>query len=565
MNSGTGLRCWVRLFAVVIPFGGMLPARADLSVVNGDFSDLSGLVATQDQWYGGCPAGWLILGRSAYAVHAARGPTPPTCNVQGLGFVYQHLGVLSTDSDVTVTFDVSEPWRTNSLLRAWMMDGDFRILARSDAAPGERGELVARAVPAGTAIVIGFSAVRGNPGLDNVRVATGRASRPAERKTPIPGEVTVACYYFPNYHPTDARNRQLKGPNWSEWELVRAACPRFPNHAQPKVPRWGYEDESDPVVMARKIAAAADHGIGVFIFDWYYYDDGPFLERALDQGFLCATNNHRIRFALMWANHDWKDIHPLCKGHTPAVLYPGRVKPETWERITDLVIQRYFKHPSYWTLGGCPYFSFYDLTRLLESFGSVQATRAALDRFRAKARAAGFPGVNLNAIVWGRTVLPGEQVPADPVALVRELGFDSVGSYVWVHHVALPELVTDYDRARDAYLWYWNEAEGKFPVPYHPNITMGWDPSPRTCQKDPYGPYGYPFTNTIGGNTPERFRVALEIARRRLMDRLPEQRVVTINAWNEWTEGSYLEPDTVHGFGYLEAIRSVFGGQNGNQ
>jgi hypothetical protein len=35
--------------------------------------------------------------------------------------------------------------------------------------------------------------------------------------------------------------------------------------------------------------------------------------------------------------------------------------------------------------------------------------------------------------------------------------------------------------------------------------------------------------------------------------------IVTVNSWNEWTEGSYLEPDTVHGLGYLEAIRAVFG------
>ncbi|MGO8902351.1 MAG: glycoside hydrolase family 99-like domain-containing protein [Isosphaeraceae bacterium] len=39
----------------------------------------------------------------------------------------------------------------------------------------------------------------------------------------------------------------------------------------------------------------------------------------------------------------------------------------------------------------------------------------------------------------------------------------------------------------------------------------------------------------------------------------PAQRVLTVNSWNEWTEGSYIEPDTVHGTKYLEAIRDVFG------
>jgi hypothetical protein len=44
-----------------------------------------------------------------------------------------------------------------------------------------------------------------------------------------------------------------------------------------------------------------------------------------------------------------------------------------------------------------------------------------------------------------------------------------------------------------------------------------------------------------------------------LDERPPRTRILTINAWNEWTEGSYLEPDTINGMGYLEAIRDVFG------
>ena len=134
--------------------------------------------------------------------------------------------------------------------------------------------------------------------------------------------ITVASYYFGNYHPGDARNTKMKGKDWSEWELVKAAKPRFPGHHQPNVPLWGYVDESDPQVMAKKIAAAADHGIDAFIFDWYYYDDGPFLERPIDEGFLKATNNYRIKFAFMWANHDWFEIQPYKRGTPQAVALP---------------------------------------------------------------------------------------------------------------------------------------------------------------------------------------------------------------------------------------------------
>jgi len=66
----------------------------------------------------------------------------------------------------------------------------------------------------------------------------------------------------------------------------------------------------------------------------------------------------------------------------------------------------------------------------------------------------------------------------------------------------------------------------------------------------------FPFT--IGQNTPENFRDALKKTRERLLAQPSAPRILTINCWNEWTEGSYLEPDTVNGLKYLEAVRAVF-------
>ncbi len=370
---------------------------------------------------------------------------------------------------------------------------------------------------------------------------------------------TVACYYFPNYHPSDARNTRLKGPGWSEWELVKAAKPRFAGHVQPNVPLWGYTDESDPREMARKIDAAADHAIDAFIFDWYWYDDGPFLQRGLDDGFLGAANNRRLGFALMWANHDWVDIHPATRAGKPALLYPGTVTPATFDIICDHVIARYFAHPSYWRINGRPYFSVYDLGFLVRNFGGLDATARALTEFRRRTAAAGHPGLHLNAVVWGHPILPGERTPAKPEELVARLGFDSVTSYVWIHHVPLPDMQTDYDVVRDRYFEYWNRTEATLPAPYYPNVTMGWDSSPRARQGESFENVGYPFMHTIGGNTPARFRDALRATRDRLAGRPADQRILTVNCWNEWTEGSYLEPDTRHGMAYLEAVRGVFG------
>lgn len=368
----------------------------------------------------------------------------------------------------------------------------------------------------------------------------------------------VGAYYFPNYH-VDPRNAKRYGAGWTEWELIKRAKPRFPGHRQPRTPAWGYVDEADPRVMEKKIDAAADHGLDYWIFDWYWYDDGPFLDRCLEKGYFGAANCDRVKFCCMWANHDWIDIFPARRNPRPKLLYPGAVKPETFKRITDHVVGRYFKHPSHWKIDGRPYFSIYDLSTFLRNFGSLEATVQAIAAFRAKTRAAGFPDLHLNAVVWGQQILPGESKPANAAELVARLGFDSVTSYVWVHHVPLEQLKTDYLDVQRRYFDYWKQAEGQFHVPYYPNVSIGWDPSPRTSLSDEYGNFGYPFTNTISGNTPERFRDALLATRQRLEQHPSHPKILNINSWNEWTEGSYLEPDTHFGLGYLEAIRAVFG------
>ena len=372
--------------------------------------------------------------------------------------------------------------------------------------------------------------------------------------------IQVAAYYFPNYH-FDARNAIVHGPGWNEWKLIDAARPRFPGHQQPKRPLWGYENEAEPAVMAKKIDAAADAGLDAFIFDWYYYNDGTFLEKALLDGYLQAPNRHRLRYALMWANHTWCNIHPCPHDDHNRVLYDGDITPETFVRMTDYLLENHFTRPEYWRLDGCPYFSFYDIMRLVKNFGSPMALRDALDIFRAKAQAAGLPGLHLNLTSRGEQILPGEEIASNSVSLVESLGFDSVTSYIWIHHFPAEDFPrTSYLAARDRYFKYWDEAVRQYAIPYHPNAMVGWDVSPRTVQSDVFDNSGYPYMPVIE-NTPEEFARTLMLIRDRLMRRPANERIITINAWNEWTEGSYLEPDEEHGFSRLEAIRSVLGRQ----
>ena len=369
----------------------------------------------------------------------------------------------------------------------------------------------------------------------------------------------LAVYYFPQYHP-DPRNDAWHGAGWTEWELVKRATPRFAGHQQPKVPLWGYLDESRPEVMEQKIAAAADHGLTAFIYDWYWYEDGAFLNRCLERGHLAARNSDRLKFALMWANHDWIDIHPAKRSSLYQTLVKGTVSSKAFHAATEHIIKTYFSHPSYWRVAGGLYFSIYELMTLVRGLGSVAETREALDDFRARTRAAGLGELHLNAVVWGKQVLPGEETIVDVNDLLARLGFDSITSYVWVHHVPLasfPE--TPYAQVAERSAEDWERFTAGYKLPYYPNVTMGWDSSPRTVQSDVFDNVGYPFTPVLSGNTPEAFRRSLLRARAFLDKGSTKQKILTLNAWNEWTEGSYLEPDTVHGMSYLEAIRDVFG------
>jgi hypothetical protein len=99
------------------------------------------------------------------------------------------------------------------------------------------------------------------------------------KKSPL----EVLAYYFPNWH-VDPLNEQVHGTKWTEWSVVQCARPRFEGHRQPRVPLWGYEDESDPAVMGKKIACAVEHGITGFIFDWYYSESGPFRQKMAQMG-----------------------------------------------------------------------------------------------------------------------------------------------------------------------------------------------------------------------------------------------------------------------------------------
>ncbi|KAE8454693.1 hypothetical protein EG329_000316 [Mollisiaceae sp. DMI_Dod_QoI] len=370
----------------------------------------------------------------------------------------------------------------------------------------------------------------------------------------------VAAYYFGNFH-MDPRNEAAHGKGWTEWQLVREAKPRFLGHKQPKVPFWGFEDDSDPEVFERKIAAASDASVSAFIFDWYWYNDGPFLEAALEEGYLKASNREDVKFAIMWANHDWFDIHPAKLGSPPHLQFPGQITAATFDKMTTHIVDRYFSQDNYLKIDGCPYFSIYELYRFVLGIGDSEKAGAELQKFRDKVKAAGFKDLHLNAVTWGVQLLPGEGEAPDLKTLLERLKVDSTTSYVWIHHTQLSTFpVTEYNELAVAYEKYRSAASEELGKPYFPNVSVGWDSSPRACQSDIYANATYPFMPVVQGNSPDRFGEALSSAKEFLDSSIGlTTKLLTINSWNEWTEGSYLEPDTENRFAYLDQIHKVFG------
>jgi len=367
------------------------------------------------------------------------------------------------------------------------------------------------------------------------------------------GHYQIGAYYFPNFH-VDPRNEYIHGKGWTEWEILKRGEPKFPGHHQPKKPLLGMEDEADPNVFQKKIDLAAEAGIGHFIFDWYWYEDKPFLNRALEEGYLRASNQDRVKFCLMWANHDWYNLMPARRLELQRpIIYQGTYDAATFAKVTDYIISHYFKQPSYFRIDGSPYFSIYELKNLIERMGGIEIARTAFEQFREKVRAAGFPDVHLNAVAWGVDGL------ANLSDIFSSLGVRSVTSYTWIHHCKMTGFpVSDYADVLVQAEGYWRTAPSRFGVPYHTDVSMGWDPSPRSCQSDRYEQGTYPFTPILQGNTPQLFRTALAKAKAHMDSHSDIPKVLTINAWNEWTEGSYLEPESLYGMDYLNSIRSVF-------
>ena len=366
----------------------------------------------------------------------------------------------------------------------------------------------------------------------------------------------IAAYVWPAYTGDEPRTRIFWPEGIGEWQSVKNVkensidCKReWYESWKRRVPVWGYVNEASPDVMEMQIDCAVRHGVNVFIYDWYWYDNRPFLEGCLNDGFLKARNNGEMKFYLMWANHD--------ANYTWDIRNSGKLWDSIWNGAVDLAqfkiigkrwLEQYFTRENYYKIDGKPVVSIYDLGNFVTGLGGVDAAVAAMRWLDGEARTLGMNGVHYQFVRWRGTVknLSGVDGGATETAapLTEKMGFDSLTHYQYVHFTNIDR---DYTDVLEDVKCEWQLIKSEHAIPYYPHVSIGWDNNPRF----------HDFTRGImKNNTPESFERALRAAKE-FADETGVN-LITVNSWNEWTETSYLEPDGLYGYGYLEAIKKVF-------
>ncbi len=366
----------------------------------------------------------------------------------------------------------------------------------------------------------------------------------------------VAAYIWPAYTGDEPRARIFWEEGYGEWQSVRNVSANSTGKPKDYVwsrkPLWGYVNEADPTVMEMEIACAHRHGVNVFIYDWYWYDDRPFLECCLNNGYLKAKNNDLVKFYLMWANHDANNMWNIRLSDTLEfdTIWRGDVNIDIFKKLVKRWIKLYFSHSSYYRIDGKPVFMIYDINNLLKGLGGSEKTREALDYFRSEVRNAGFPDLHLQAVYGAFAGYDYDGRYGGPVCDVyRYLGFDSVTHY---NMGKQSERNKDYDEYITDHKAYYDRMD-QTGLLYFPEVTVGWDNNPRYRNFKP---------NIMKNNTPDKIEKALAQAKDYVDTHNLPAPLVIINSWNEWTETSYLQPDNVNGYGYLEAVKSVFKPKN---
>jgi hypothetical protein len=348
-------------------------------------------------------------------------------------------------------------------------------------------------------------------------------------------DFTTVCFTFNPWHPSPWMEARF-GKGWTEWETMRMARQQFPGHYQPKRPLWGCFDDADPGWAAREVELAASSGIDVFMIDWYWHEGTLFYHEQLEQGLLKAPNKDKMKFAVMWANHDWTNLYPAPENGEEAIILPQNYSEADMDRLVGYLIDHYFLQSNYWKIDGKAVFGTYWTSHLIRFFG-VDRLRKIFDRWQDRAIKAGLKGVYFQACSQfdGNTPL-------------AQVGYSSSTEY----HTSVgspPGKQSSFAASAERAIQRWTWMAGQMKLPYFPQCPVGWDNSPRVGKN----------AHVVVNRTADQFERLLRAAKHFVVNRKIQPAYVYMGAWNEWTEDHYLLPDEVHGYQYLEAVKRQFG------
>ncbi len=360
----------------------------------------------------------------------------------------------------------------------------------------------------------------------------------AALKTPnleAPTDVTVVAFNFPSWHPSPYMEG-IFGKGWTEFDTLRNARPLFAGHSMPHYPLWGYYDEADPVWAAREVELASNYGVDAWMIDWYWHSGKQFYHEQLEQGLLKAPNRAKLKFAVMWANHDWKNVYPARSPDKAAILLPQLHSLADFEAVANYCAQNYFSQPNYLTIDGSPVFGIFDAGKVISQLGE-DGLKKGLEILRERSRKLGFTRIHLQ-------VCNGFGAHEERL---KEYGFDSAtlyGTLAWTYGSKPAGSRLPYGTGAFEAIKIWNEKRARLTLSFFPNCSAGWDDSPR------FGAYASVAIN----RSPDQFERLVRAARHFVAHGL-QHKIIYIGAWNEWTEDSVLLPDSYWGYSYLEALK----------
>lgn len=345
----------------------------------------------------------------------------------------------------------------------------------------------------------------------------------------------IIAFYLPQYHPIP-ENDNWWGKGFTEWTLVAKAKPRFKNHYQPKIPsELGFYDLRLEQSQIDQSNLAIEHGIDGFCYWHYWLGEG---KRLLEKPFenVLESKKVKINFCLGWANHSWKGVFFGAKNKTLVTQkYPG-----TEDHVKHYnLVSKAFKDNRYLRVNDKVIFFIYrpkDIPNCLE-FTQLWRKLAQKD---------GLNGIHF--IGEGIKFEEKEQYGLDAVSYSnhREIEYKGIkNKYVKGILSKISENRTDkIFEYREAIKFFLKEGDIR-PLEY-PSIIPGWDTTARLGKN----------ALILKNNTPELFKIHVQEALAKSTNINPDENIIFLKSWNEWSEGNYVEPDTLHGRKFLEVIRN---------